>query len=88
MGSEIFPLLKMNLQLLDFLLMLLIILSLNINQQSQHTGVLHWTYPAAHYLPCSAAAAPQWSEMFVHLLATSGMILSLKIGPISAYCFT
>lgn len=71
MGSEIFPLLKLNLQLLDFLLML-IILSLNINQQSHHTGGLHRIYPIPHYLndpPCSAAAAPQWSEMFVHLLA-------------------
>lgn len=80
----------MNLQLLDILLML-IILSLNINQQSQCTGVLHWTHPIPHYLNdpyCIAAAAPQQSKMFVHLLATNVMLLLLKIGPISAYCFT
>lgn len=41
MGSEIFLLLKMNLQLLDFLLML-IISFLNINQsQSKVTEELH-----------------------------------------------
>lgn len=87
MGSEIFLLLKMNLQLLDFLLML-IISFLNINQQSHRRAALNIPNYNLNDPHCIAAAAPQRSELFLHLLATSVLLLTLKIGPISPYCFT